>query len=88
MLKLIIKSSELTPEGVILINSFSIIDSSTGDEIRIAKITPELHVFLQSCEIDISDYSTFISMKEKNPVLKKLVTDFNLILTAQGGAIL
>ena len=85
-IKLKIDEILITEGGELLIKKLSIIDGDTGEQLRVAKISTELKTLLESCEIDITDYITFIELKKKNPALIKLVTDFNLILKAQGGA--
>lgn len=86
MIKLTIKESEITQGGELLIKKMAIIDHATGEILKLASISEELRLFLMSCEIDLTDYAQFVAMKEKNPALKKMVNDFNLILTARGGA--
>lgn len=81
MIKLIPKITEITLEGELLIKKFAIIDGETGEELRIAKVTPELEKLIKSIEIDITNYMNFIHIKEKNSNFMKLVSDFNLILT-------
>lgn len=78
-INLIIKNSEII-NGELLIKKFAIIDGVSGEELRIAKITPELKTLIDSIEIDITDFMHFQEMKKRNPELSKLVKDFNLIL--------
>ena len=49
-------------------------------ELRIAKLTPELIQLFKALEIELTDYVKFIEMLKINPKLKKLVTDFDLKL--------
>jgi hypothetical protein len=80
MIKLKIETSEITASGELIITKMLVIDEN-GHVLRIAKITDELRKLLMSCEIDVTDYISFIEMKKKNTALTKMVTDFNLILT-------
>lgn len=75
--RLIIKTAEITPDGL-LIRTISVIESDTGEEHRIAKITPELVDYLKMIEIDVSDYFTAQEMKKKNPAFTKLCENFKL----------
>jgi hypothetical protein len=75
--RLIIKTAEITPEGL-LIRTISIIDGNTGKEIRVAKITPELLNFLKMVEIGVDDYLAIQTLQKKNPNVKKLCENFKL----------
>lgn len=77
-MKLIPKETQITPEGEIIIKKFAIIDNVSGEEIRIAKVTPELELLIQCIEIDITDYLVFQEMQKKNSNITKLVNTFNL----------
>lgn len=79
-LRLIIAESQITEQGEFLIKKFSIIDGNTGEEIRIAKVTPELKILLDSCEIDIENFLKFLTLAQKNTAIKKLVNEFNLVI--------
>jgi hypothetical protein len=73
--RLIITYAELTPDGI-LIRSMSVIDSMSGDTLRISKLTPELLELLKHIEIDTSDYMQLQKMQDANPAVKKLVETF------------
>ena len=75
--KLIIKEIEHTERGL-LIKKCSILDSNTSEELRIAKLTPDLMELFKHIEIELDDYVKFMNMAEINPKLKKLVSKFNL----------
>lgn len=77
-IRLIIKEAEATEQGI-LITKASIIDSETGIELRIAKLTPELANFFTCIEIDIERYQQIIDMCNSNEAFKHLVIHFNLI---------
>lgn len=77
--KLIIKEIEHTDKGL-LITKCSILDGVNNEELRIAKLTPELIRLFKSIEINLDDYVKFITMVDINPNLKKLVDKFNLTL--------
>lgn len=81
-IKPIITDSLITEEDELLIKKLSIIDGNTGEELRVAKVTPELKQLLDACEIDVENYLQFAEMARKNPAIKKLVNEFNLILTS------
>ena len=66
-----------TDDGI-LIKKMQIIDSDTGDIIRIAKLTPQLAELLKQVEIDTTLIMLLDSMKEKNPSITKLVDTFRL----------
>ena len=76
-MRLVFTEVTISDEGI-LISKANIIDETTGEVFRIAKLTPELALFLKSVEINIDDYMTFQEMKKKNPALTKLVSTFNL----------
>ena len=75
--RLTIKTIELTDEGI-LIRSMGVIDGNTGEELRIAELTPELTTFLKMVEIDVTKYFQILKMKKKNPNFKNLIDTFNL----------
>jgi hypothetical protein len=75
--RLIIKEAEITLTGI-LITKMSIIDSESGFELRIAKLTPGLLEFLKILEIEIDNYFEVQKMKEKNPSFTKLIETFKL----------
>lgn len=77
--KLIIKDIELTDKGL-LIKKCAIIDYVSGKELKIARLTPELIRLFKSIEIDLDDYTKFITMLDINPNLRKLVKDFDLTI--------
>ncbi len=77
--KLIIKDIELTDKGL-LIKKCAIIDCVSGKELKIARLTPELIRLFKSIEIDLDDYTKFITMLDINPNLRKLVKDFDLTI--------
>lgn len=79
-LKLTISESLITTEGEFLIKRMSIIEGDTGEQLKIAKVTPELKTLLDSIEIDLDTYATWQELKKKNPALSKMVNEFNLIL--------
>lgn len=62
-----------------LYSEYVIIDSETGETIRPAAVTPELEKFLQTVEIDLSDYFHIVEMKKQNPAFAKLINTFNLV---------
>ena len=76
-IRLIIKTAELTPDGI-LISSMEVIDGESGERIKIAKATPELLKYLKMIEIDVSGYMTAIEMKKKNSAFTKLCSEFKL----------
>ena len=75
--RIVIKTAEITPDGI-LIRSMSIIDGNTGQELRIAKLTPELLDYLKVLEFDVDAYFAITAMQKKNPALKKLCQEFKL----------
>lgn len=78
--RLAIQEIELTEDGNMLITKIAVIDGNTGEHIRIAKITKQLIDFMKIIEIEIDDYFAVQTMMKKNPAVKKLVKEFNLIL--------
>lgn len=78
-ISLIISESEIK-DGQIIIKKLSVIDRVSGKVLKEAKINDDALKLLQSVEINITDYFNFLKMSEKNPNLKKLVNNFNLIL--------
>jgi hypothetical protein len=77
--RLVIKTAEITPEGL-LIRSMEVIDGATGENLRIANLTPELLEFLKMIEIDVTKYFKVMEMKRKNPNLTQLADTFKLTL--------
>ena len=75
--RLVIKTAEITPEGI-LIRSMEIIDGESGENIKIAKLTPELLEYLKLIEISVDDYFKVQEMKKKNPAFTKLCETFKL----------
>jgi hypothetical protein len=75
--RLVIKTAEITPEGL-LIRSMEVIDGATGENLRIANLTPELLEFLKMIEIDVTKYFKVMEMKRKNPNLTQLADTFKL----------
>jgi len=75
--RLVIKTAEITPDGI-LIRSMEVIDGETGENLRIANLTPELLDFLKMIEIDVTKYFQIQKAKEKNPELKNLIDTFKL----------
>lgn len=75
--RLIIKTAEITPEGI-LIRSMEIIDGESGENLRIATLTPELLDFLKLLEFSVDDYFKVQEMKKNNPSFTKLIDTFNL----------
>jgi hypothetical protein len=65
-------------DGRIVISSMSVIDTDTGADLRIAKITPELVDFLKHVEIDLTLYMQIEQLKKINPDIKKLIGTFAL----------
>jgi hypothetical protein len=78
--RLTIIDASLTPDGI-LIQKMGIIDSVSGETIRIAKLTPELLEMLRQIEIDLSDYFALTKMQAANPAVKKLVETFKCYKT-------
>ena len=76
--RLIISECEIQDIGL-FISKFSVIDSETGDELRIVRITPELVEFLKHVEIDTDYYFEIEKMKQKQPNFRILIKEFNLI---------
>jgi hypothetical protein len=72
-----IKNAEITPEGI-LIRSMEIIDGESGENLRIAKLTPELLDYLKMIEISVDDYFKCQEMKKQNPAFTKLCENFKL----------
>lgn len=71
--------SEATIEaGGILITELKVIDGVTGNDLRIAKITPELLEFLKTVEIGVDDYFAILKAKEQQPAFRKLIETFKL----------
>lgn len=73
-LSITIQDAEITQSGELLIKKMTIIDRSTGEDVRVAKMTPELLSFLTKVEIELHDYFKI----EENPALKKLCNTFKL----------
>jgi len=76
---LIIKTAEVTPEGI-LIRSMEVIDSISGETLKISKLSPELCEFLKCVEIDLDVYFEIQKMREKNPAFTRLVQNFRLFI--------
>lgn len=55
-----------------------VIDGVSGEHLKIAKLNQELIDFLKCCEIDASDYTSVMRMKEKNPNFMKLCNGLKL----------
>jgi hypothetical protein len=72
---IIISDCQITASGTLEIQKLSLIDSETGESLRIAKITPELVTLLKSIEIDVELYSKI----KDNKKLMYLIKTFNLI---------
>lgn len=77
--KLIIKEIKYTENGL-LIKKCAILDGVSGQELRIAKLTPELMNMFKSIEIGLDDYVKVLEMKKINPNFMKLINKFNLEL--------
>jgi hypothetical protein len=75
--RLIIKTAEVTPEGI-LIRSMEVIDGISGETLKVSKLTHELCEFLKCVEIDIDRYFELQQMQEKNPSVKILIDTFRL----------
>lgn len=75
--RLIIKTAELKPEGI-LIKSMEVIDGVSGEHLKIAKLNQELIDFMKCFELDATDYMTVMHMKEKNPNFMKLCQNLRL----------
>lgn len=75
--RLIIKTSELTDDGI-LIRSMEVIDGVSGETLKIAKLSTELLDYLKMIEIDVTDYLAATEMKKKNPAFRKLCENFKL----------
>jgi hypothetical protein len=56
----------------------SVIDGETGQELRIAKLTPELCEYLKMLEFDVDAYFSVMALQKKNPAVKKLCQEFKL----------
>lgn len=76
-IRLVISEVELT-EGSIVIKKMEIIDTISGEHIKIAKINYQLLEFLKMVEIELDDYSKFMDLKAKNPTITKLCETFKL----------
>ena len=76
-MRLTIKQAEEI-NGELLIKKLAVIDETTGQELKVVKVTPQLVQFFLSIEIDVSNFLAFQDMKEKNPNIKKLVDSFKL----------
>ena len=76
--RLKISEAEINPEGELLITQVSVIDTLSGETLRVAKITPELVSFLKMVEIDVSDFFKIQDMKRKNPNFTKLIETYQL----------
>lgn len=75
--RLIIKTAELTPEGI-LIRSIEIIDRISGERIKPANLTPQLLDFMLHLEIDPDLYFKVEDLKKKNPDVTELINTFRL----------
>jgi hypothetical protein len=75
--RLIIKTIEVTPDGL-LIREMSIIDSVSGEQIRVPNFTPELCEFLKMLEIDTEQFFKIQEMRKANPALNGLIDTFKL----------
>lgn len=76
-IRLIITDAEIVEAGL-LIKSMSVIDTVSGETLKIAKLTPELLDFLKMIEIDCTNFLHIQEMKKKNPNLTKLIDTFKL----------
>jgi hypothetical protein len=70
---------EVTDHGTMIINKIAVLDTNTMDEIRPAKITPELGEFLQKVLFDADNYRSAILMSRKNPALKTFINELKLM---------
>jgi hypothetical protein len=75
--RIIIKTIEITPDGL-LIREMSIIDSVSGEQIRIPNFTPELCAFLKMIEIDTDEFFKIQELRKKNPALNTLIDTYKL----------
>lgn len=75
--RLIIKTAEVTTEGI-LIRSIEVIDSISGDRLKIAELNEKLCEFLKHIEIDIDAYFKIEKLKELNPNITELISNFKL----------
>jgi hypothetical protein len=77
--RLIIKTAEVTPEGI-LIRSMEVIDGISGETLKVSKLTPELCEFLKCVELDLDVYFEVQKMRETNPAFTKLIDTYRLFI--------
>lgn len=76
-IRLVLKEVELTDKGI-LITKVSLIESESGEELKIAKLNEQLLDFIKLCEFDMTEYMKIQKMKQENPAFKKLIDTFKL----------
>jgi hypothetical protein len=75
--RIVITEASLTETGI-LITEMKVIHGASGNDLRIAKITPELLEFLKMVEIGVDDYFAILKAKEQQPEFRKLIENFKL----------
>jgi hypothetical protein len=70
---------EVTEHGTMIINKIAVLDTNTMEEIRPAKITPELGEFFKALLFDVEKYHNAIVMSRKNPALKTFINELKLM---------
>lgn len=76
-IRLVLKEVELTDKGI-LITKVSLIESESGEELKVAKLNEQLLEFIKLCEFDMTEYMKIQKMKQENPAFKKLIDTFKL----------
>ena len=76
-IRLIISDASLTNEGI-LIKKMEVIDTISGDHLRIAKLNTDILEFIKMIEIELDDFLEAKEMKAKNPNFMKLCSNFKL----------
>lgn len=74
---LILKNVELTPDGI-LIRSVEVLDGVSGETLRPAILTQQLADFLKMIEIDTDSYFEIQKLRETNPAVMKIISEFNI----------
>lgn len=72
-----IKEAKVTTYGI-NISSMEVIDSDTGEVLKIAKLNQKLLEFLMTCEMDVDHYFKLTCAKKKNPAFVNLINTFKL----------
>ena len=75
--RLTFRNLTATTNGV-LIGKIELIDTDSGEVLRVANTTPELLRFIESVEIDLDTWVEITKMQEKNPAFKKLIHTLKL----------